>query len=85
MFSLLAQLRCNQNDMLDYRSIAAPLSKVIVCKFPSSWRQIFEKLQREIEISYDCVVTEGHRTRTKNSVKSPMESFPSIELQSVAG
>ena len=36
-----------------------------------SWRQIFEKLQRmkflRIEITYDCVVIEGYRTRTKTS------------------
>ena len=53
--------------------------------FQVSWQQIFEKLQRMkflmIEISYNCVVIEGYRTRTK----SPMESFPSINLQSVAG
>ena len=63
--TLFAQLRCNQNDMLDYRSSAVLQSKVIICKFPSSWRQIFEKLQRvkflRIEISYDCVVIEGCR------------------------
>ena len=32
------------------------------------------------EISYDCFVIDGYRTRTK----SPMESFPSINLQLVA-
>ena len=65
--SLFVQLCCNQNDMLDYRSSAVLQSKVIICKFPSSWRQIFEKLQRvkflRIEISYDCVVIEGYRTK----------------------
>ena len=44
---------------------------MIICKFPSNWRQIFEKLQRmkflRIEISYDCVVIDGYRTRTKRS------------------
>ena len=66
--SLLIQLRCNQNDMLDYTSSAV---KVITCKFPQTWRQIFEKLRRvkflRIEISYDCVLIEGYRTRTKKS------------------
>ena len=38
------------------------------------WRPIFEKLRRvkflRIEImSYDCVVTEGYRTRTKKSYR----------------
>ena len=55
-------------------------------KFPSSWQQIFEKLWRvkfvRIEISYDFVVIEGYQTQ---GLKSPMESFPSINLQSEAG
>ena len=34
-----------------------------------------------IEISYDCVVIEGYRI----GLKGPMESSPSIKLQSVAG
>ena len=41
---------------------------MIKCKFSSSWRQIFENIRRvkflRIEISYDCVVIEGYRTRT---------------------
>ena len=81
--SLFVQLCCNQNDMLDYRSSAVLQSKVIICKFPSSWRQIFEKPQRvkflRIEIFYDCVsLKDIELNRT-------MESFPSINLQSVAG
>ena len=39
-----------------------------------------KKLRRvkffRIEISYDCVVVQGYRTRAKKS--DPMESFPSI-------
>ena len=49
----------------------ASIIKVIICKFPSSWWQIFEKLPRvkflRIENSYDCVVIEGYWTRTKKS------------------
>ena len=41
---------------------------MIKCKFSSSWRQIFENIRRvkflSIEISHDCVVIEGYRTRT---------------------
>ena len=48
------------------------VKKVIICKITSSWQQIFEKLQRmkflRIEIiTYDCVVIEGYRIRTKRS------------------
>ena len=35
---------CNQNDILDSRSSTVLQSKVIICKFPSSSRQIFRKL-----------------------------------------
>ena len=39
IFSLLVlQLRCNQNDILDYLS-----STVQLCKFPSRWQEIFKK------------------------------------------
>ena len=66
-------LCCDQNDILEYRSSTVLWSKVIICKFPSIWWRFFEKLWRlKSEISYDCIVIEGYRTRTK----SPMESFP---------
>ena len=41
---------------------------MIKCKFSLSWRQIFENIRRvkflRIEISNDCAVIEGYRTRT---------------------
>ena len=35
---IVLQLRCNQNDILDYLS-----STVQLCKFPSRWQEIFKK------------------------------------------
>ena len=59
---------------------------MIICKFPSSRQQIFEKLRRVIslrtEISYDCELS---LKDIELGLKSPMESFPSINPQSVAG
>ena len=62
------------------------MRSIIICKFPSSWWQILRKLVRftsrmeflRIEISYDCGVFKGYRTRNTMSE----ESFSSIKPHS---
>ena len=46
-----------------------------MCKFPSSWWQIFEKLRRVKFLTIALSLKD-----VKLGLKSPMESFPSIKL-----
>ena len=68
----LSQLRRRENDQkrLVYRLRYAAIG-MICFTTGSSWRPIVEKLRRvkflRMEISYDCVVIEGYRTRIKKS------------------
>ena len=66
--------------MLDYECSVVLQSKVIICKFLPSWRQIFGKLRRMKFVTIALSLKD-----IELGLQSPMESFPSINLQSVAG
>ena len=52
--------------------------KVIIYKFPSSWRQVFEKLQRVKFLTIALSMKD-----IELGLKISIESFPSIKLHSV--
>ena len=84
-FSLLAQLCCNQSDMLYHRLSVVLLSKVIIWKFPTSWRQIILWKAKWNFLGQKFLTTELSLKDIELGLNSPMESFPFINLQSVAG
>ena len=71
--------------MLYHRLSVVLLSKVIIWKFPTSWRQIILWKATWNFLGQKFLTTELSLKDIELGLKSPMESFPFINLQSVAG